>query len=109
MERPDKIRDVSANVSHQWLPIVAQLALGSFNTLDSGPEQLDDSPAGWFQENDHWMIFSMLQQRQLNRLMRDSLKPGFDENAAGCMSKIGLFDGLAAWRLARQLKSRKRD
>lgn len=109
MERPDKSRDASTSATRQWLPVVAQLILEKLNSPEPGPEQFDDLPAGWARENAHWMIFSTLQQRQLNRLALDSQKPGFGGNAAGWISKLGFSDSLVAWRLARQLKSSKKD
>ncbi len=73
------------------------------NALNFPPWQ--ELPRAWATSNRHWLVFSLLQQRQLLRLRRDLAQQGHSGDNAALLRRIRLSDGWYAWRAARRLNA----
>ncbi len=66
---------------------------------------LKELPKSWAERSKHWLLLSMLQQRQLSLLQIKLAKPGFTGHTRDRWQQVRLGDGWFAWRIARQLNA----
>lgn len=107
LQRQQIVEDVTES-GRLWVPVIAQIILGRFDCAASGAVSVKGISSSWSRDNQHWLIFSFLQQRQLQRMTQGFGKPDSAANVVGLISRIRFLDGWAAWRIARQLQSGKK-
>ncbi len=104
LERRDIAERVAMGVDHQ----LTEVFFSSIFEPDCPqfmvyPEE-EEVPEGWARANRHWLIFSLLQQRQFRRISHWGFAGGpAIKDISGQLRKLRFTDGWAAWRLARQL------
>jgi len=66
---------------------------------------LAELPPAWVSRCRHWLLQSLLQQRQLFRLQRGLARSGSSADMNRCLQQVGLTDSLFAWQAARLLNA----
>jgi phytoene/squalene synthetase len=107
LQRQQISNDSGSSLSHQWIPAIAQLSLGNLDSEGDAITELNAGSIASARDNQHWLIFSFLQQRQLVRITQYLKGSDMVRNVASMISQVNILDGWASWRFARQLNRGK--
>jgi hypothetical protein len=101
-------RNIAEGVAHGVDRQLKEAIINSLFKPEYPPSLIDpeegELPEDWELANRHWLIFSLLQQRQLQRFSHFGFGPGLaKKDIRSQLGQLRFTDGWAAWRLARQL------
>lgn len=103
LKRQQMADNSGAKPSHLWIAEIAQLTLGNCKLEGSGSALAKRLTMVRSYVNPHWLIFSFLQQRQLQRILKCLDKTGPAEKLVDQVSQLRFLDSWASWQLARLL------
>ena len=104
LERRNIAERVVRGVDHQLTQTICNSIFEPDCPLFMVDPEEGEVPEGWARANRHWLIFSLLQQRQFRRISHSGFARGLaSKNFRSQLRQVKFTDGWAAWRLARQL------
>lgn len=106
LQRQQINKDSVTKSGCSWIGAVTNLVLEKPHPVP-GSSAMEGILGDWSRHNLHWLLFSFLQQRQLQRVAKISGFPRSASNVASLISQIEFLDSWATWRIARQLQTGK--
>lgn len=104
LDRKEMSEGMIRGCSQGWSSMAAIMLGKQKNAFEPGKILAEDLPPGWVQKNLHWLLFSLLQERQLTRLAQEKVEGGESLSISRKLSQTRVSDAWVAWRMARNFK-----